>query len=125
MSPYYAHIFLYLSVPDRVGNLEFMDIRDTSVKVVWTPPASANGVLLGYTLTYMKVNASTSKISEQLGPEVLNYTITGLQATTAYTISVLARTRKGPGQAVSSNMESGLQPGQNLQTLHSFVLKFG
>ena len=34
-------------VPDAVGSLVFVDIRDTSVNVTWTAPENINGELTG------------------------------------------------------------------------------
>ncbi len=38
--------------PGAVGNLLFTDILLDSVNVSWTPPEEANGVVIGYVVSY-------------------------------------------------------------------------
>ena len=66
----------------------------------------------GYTLTYMKAGHVITMVTQEVGATTLNYTITGLTATTTYTIEVYARTRVGPGQPRSANIDSGIPPGR-------------
>ena len=65
----------------------------------------------GYTLSYMRKNQTITKVTEELGPSTLNYTIRGLTATTTYTIEVYARTRMGAGPSRSADIASGVPPG--------------
>ena len=78
-------------VPDQVGDLRFDNILDTSLRVLWTPPANINGMLTGYTLSYMRKNQTITKVTKELAPSYRNFTITGLTATTTYTIEVSPR----------------------------------
>lgn len=68
---------------------------------------------VGYTLSYMKKNMTITKVTKELGSAALNYIITGLTATTVYTIEVFAKTRMGPGPPRSADIESGVPPGQS------------
>ena len=43
----YYHDNISVSVPGMVGSLNFVDIRDTWLKVNWTEPGEINGVLQG------------------------------------------------------------------------------
>lgn len=97
-------------IPDRVSNLSFTNIMDTSLSVVWSPPLTANGILTGYTLTYMKKDLLETKVTMELSASVLNFTITGLAPTTTYTISIWAKTRVGAGQSRSADIRSGVTP---------------
>lgn len=97
-------------IPDQVSNLSFTNIMDTSLSVVWSPPLTANGILTGYTLTYMQKDLINTKVTTELNATVLNFTITGLAPTTTYTISVWASTRVGAGQSRSADIRSGVTP---------------
>ncbi len=66
----------------------------------------------GYTLTYMRKNVAVSKETIDLPPSSRNYTITGLTATTTYTIEIFAKTRIGPGPASATDIDSGIPPGR-------------
>ena len=63
-------------------------------------------------MTYVTTDIPGAKQTLDLDPSTLSYTITGLNATTKYTISVFASTRKGPGPARSADIESGVPPGK-------------
>lgn len=39
-------------VPDEVATLQFDEVSDREVKVIWTPPKSINGKLTGYQVKY-------------------------------------------------------------------------
>ena len=65
----------------------------------------------GFTLTFQKKNATITKVTKELGPTVLNFTITGLIATTTYTVEVFAKTQMGRGPPVSADIQSGIPPG--------------
>lgn len=60
----------------------------------------------------MRKNETISKVNVDLSPTTLNHTITGLTATTTYTIAVFAKTRVGAGPIKSADIESGVPPGK-------------
>ena len=60
----------------------------------------------------MKTNIPDVKETRNLSPSTLSYTISDIQATTKYTISVFAFTGKGPGPSISADIESGVPPGK-------------
>ena len=82
-----------------------LHVSPTATSVLWW--------FSGYTLTYEKKNETITKVTRELGPAVTNYTITGLTATTHYTVVISARTRVGSGPATSADVQSGIPPGQN------------
>ncbi|XP_073972084.1 sidekick cell adhesion molecule isoform X2 [Rhodnius prolixus] len=97
-------------VPDEVVNLQFEDVSDRAVKVVWSPPTHPNGVLTGYTLSYaMKDRPETLKI-EELPSDTTSIKIEQLQATTHYKFSVAAKTSKGTGSVREATIQSGVEP---------------
>lgn len=59
-------------------NLKFEDISDRSVRVLWDEPEQSNGILKGYTLSYMVKDAPHTKIVKNLTADVSTYTVTEL-----------------------------------------------
>ncbi|KAK3090478.1 hypothetical protein FSP39_012184 [Pinctada imbricata] len=97
-------------VPDVVASLAFTEVLDRSIKVVWTPPDSINGILLGYTIQWERTGQSNTQDEVDLTPDYLTYTINQLSPTTSYTVYVFARTVVGPGEKKSASVTSGVPP---------------
>lgn len=67
-----------------MGSLQFDDISDRAVRVSWSPPKKANGVLIGYKLSYqVKDNNDTYK-EEILPPNVTSIRVEHLQVLLFY-----------------------------------------
>ncbi|PSN39774.1 Protein sidekick [Blattella germanica] len=97
-------------VPDEVGSLQFDDVSDRAVKVIWSAPKQINGILTGYQLTYMiKDQPETLKI-ENFTSEIHSVMINHLQATTHYRFEVSARTAVGLGPSRVATIQSGIEP---------------
>ena len=64
---------------------------------------------LGYKLSYMKKGLLITKVTEMLSG--LNYTVTGLTATTTYTVEIVALTGVGAGPALVKDVVTGVPPG--------------
>ena len=72
-------LFFVVTVPDDVGSLQFDDVSDRAVKVIWSPPKQINGILTGYQLTYMvKDQPETLKV-ENLTSDTLSVMVNQLQ----------------------------------------------
>nr|XP_045601913.1 protein sidekick-like isoform X1 [Procambarus clarkii] len=97
-------------VPDSVVNLKFEDISDRSVRVLWDEPEHSNGILKGYTLSYMVKDSPHTKILQNLTADVTTFMVTELSATTFYTFEVYAWTSVGPGIPVIATLQSGVKP---------------
>ncbi|XP_050687397.1 protein sidekick-like isoform X4 [Eriocheir sinensis] len=97
-------------VPDPVLNLKFEDISDRSVTVHWDEPEKSNGILKGYTLSYMVKDSPHSKTIKNLTADVSTYTVTELSATTYYTFEVYAWSGVGPGVPRVATLQSGVEP---------------
>ncbi|XP_075219912.1 sidekick cell adhesion molecule [Lycorma delicatula] len=97
-------------VPGEVANLQFEDISDRAVKVVWSPPSQMNGILTGYTLTYSIKDKLDTVKTENLTASQFSIKINHLQATTHYRFEVRAWTRVGPGPARIATIQSGVEP---------------
>ncbi|CAM4809050.1 unnamed protein product [Rotaria magnacalcarata] len=101
-------------VPDQVENLTFSNVYDTSLDISWQKPSEINGHLIGYELEWYQINNTQSNLYDrsviEIEPHLTTYKINNLSATTCYTISVRAKTRKGFGLKRSASIESGYPP---------------
>lgn len=97
-------------MPGEVSNLQFDEISDRSVTVLWSPPKQINGILKGYQVVYqVKDKPDTIRI-QNLTADTTSITINHLQATTHYRFEVTAWTSKGSGPAKVAVIQSGVEP---------------
>lgn len=75
------------AVPDEVGRLQFEEISDRAVKVVWSPPEHINGELTGYTLSYSVRDKPDTLKSENLTADTLSVKVTQLQVSLTLTFN--------------------------------------
>jgi len=89
-------------------------VYDTSLDISWQKPLEINGDLIGYELEWYQMNNTKAELTDrsiiEIKPELMTYKINNLSATTWYTISVRAKTRKGFGLKRSASIESGYPP---------------
>ncbi|XP_022080215.1 protein sidekick-2-like isoform X2 [Acanthaster planci] len=97
-------------VPGSVGSLKLKDVVDTSLKVEWTVPTETNGVIRGYEIKWYRYNTTSTSPPISLPPEQREYTVTGLTATTRYTLVMWARTSVGRGPPKETSFSSGVPP---------------
>ncbi|XP_061629770.1 neuronal cell adhesion molecule-like isoform X5 [Phyllopteryx taeniolatus] len=91
-------------VPGAPSSLTVTNPNLDSLSLEWNPPRDQNGLLTGYTLKYHPVNNSN-----ELGPEEelalaaneTSVTLLNLKYSTRYKFYLNAKTRKGPGPAVT------------------------
>ena len=107
-----TQLSLCFSVPDQVENLTFSNVYDTSLDITWQTPIEINGHLIAYELEWSPLNSTTAtdRSVMEIPPQSTTYMIKNLSATTWYTISVRAKTRKGYGVKRSASIESGYPP---------------
>lgn len=74
--------FHCFSVPNQVESLKFEDISDRSVRVMWDEPEHSNGILNGYTLSYMVKDAPHTKVVHNLTADVTTFKVTELTVST-------------------------------------------
>lgn len=100
--------------PESVNSFKFSDVKDTSLRLSWSPPEKVNGELLGYTLKYCSVMASSSSPCEwryfNYSSNINESVITDLKPDTTYTFEINAVTRIGPGPPVVANVKSSVAP---------------
>jgi len=96
-----------ISVPSQPPtDLTAYNTSSTSLQVAWgeVPDGFVHGILQGYRVFYKKTgNKNDSYVNSTTGPNERKFHITGLEKFTAYTLKVLAFTRKGDG-VVSLNI---------------------
>ncbi|KAK7939768.1 hypothetical protein WMY93_003094 [Mugilogobius chulae] len=90
-------------VPGPPVGILFPEVRTTSVRLIWQPPAQPNGIILAYQITYRR-NSSNSNTAtvDVLSPSARQYTATGLKPETVYVFRLTAQTRKGWGEAAEA-----------------------
>ncbi|KAM6050623.1 protein sidekick-2 [Chlamydotis macqueenii] len=90
-------------VPGPPVGILFPEVRTTSVRLVWQPPAAPNGVILAYRVTHrLNTTALNAAAVEVLEPSARQYTATGLQPEATYLFRIAAQTRKGWGEAAEA-----------------------
>ncbi|NXJ70226.1 SDK2 protein, partial [Rostratula benghalensis] len=90
-------------VPGPPVGILFPEVRTTSVRLVWQPPAAPNGIILAYQVTHcLNTTATATATTELLEPSAHQYTATGLQPEATYLFRIAAQTRKGWGEAAEA-----------------------
>lgn len=97
-------------MPDEVSNLQFDDISDRAVKVVWSSPKQSNGILTGYRLKYLVKDHMNTLKEELFPPNISSVMIENLEATTFYTFEISAMTAVGDGPTKEATIQSGIKP---------------
>ncbi|XP_038141195.1 protein sidekick-1-like isoform X2 [Cyprinodon tularosa] len=86
-------------VPGPPVRMIFPEVRLTSVRVVWQPPAFPNGIVLGYQISYRLHSRDSLRWSVvEVGSNARQFTVTGLSSEHTYVFRLIARTAVGWGQ---------------------------
>uniref|UniRef100_A0A8C6TGS4 Sidekick cell adhesion molecule 1a n=1 Tax=Neogobius melanostomus TaxID=47308 RepID=A0A8C6TGS4_9GOBI len=86
-------------VPGPPVRVVFPEVRLTSVRVVWQPPTSPNGIILGYQISYrLEGRALLRWTTVEVGSTGRQFTVTGLAPEQTYAFRLTARTAVGWGQ---------------------------
>uniref|UniRef100_A0A4W2CKT8 Sidekick cell adhesion molecule 2 n=1 Tax=Bos indicus x Bos taurus TaxID=30522 RepID=A0A4W2CKT8_BOBOX len=90
-------------VPGPPVGILFPEVRTTSVRLVWQPPAAPNGIILAYQITH-RLNATSANAAavEVLAPSARQFTATSLKPESVYLFRITAQTRKGWGEAAEA-----------------------
>ncbi|NXA30009.1 SDK2 protein, partial [Ibidorhyncha struthersii] len=90
-------------VPGPPVGILFPEVRTTSVRLVWQPPAAPNGIILAYQVTHcLNTTMANAATVEVLESSARQYTATGLQPEATYLFRIAAQTRKGWGAAAEA-----------------------
>ncbi|MEQ2221411.1 Protein sidekick-1, partial [Ilyodon furcidens] len=77
----------------------FPEVRLTSVRVVWQPPAFPNGIILGYQISYRLHSRDPLRwTTVEVGSNARQFTVTGLSSEHTYVFRLTARTAVGWGE---------------------------
>lgn len=97
-------------VPDEITGLQFDDVSDRAVTVMWAKPKNSNGILTGYQVRYqIKDQPNTLKIVN-LTAEETSLQVTQLVATTHYWFEITSWTSIGSGPPKTATIQSGVEP---------------
>uniref|UniRef100_A0A8D0HE11 Sidekick cell adhesion molecule 2 n=1 Tax=Sphenodon punctatus TaxID=8508 RepID=A0A8D0HE11_SPHPU len=90
-------------VPGPPVGILFPEVRTTSVRLIWQPPAAPNGIILAYQITH-RLNTTTANAAsvEVLNPSARQFTATSLRPESTYLFRITAQTRKGWGEAAEA-----------------------
>ncbi|XP_033945054.1 protein sidekick-2 isoform X7 [Pseudochaenichthys georgianus] len=90
-------------VPGPPVGILFPEVRTSSVRLIWQPPAQPNGIILAYQITYRRNSSSSSAATvDVLSPSARQYTASGLKPEAVYVYRLTAQTRKGWGEAAEA-----------------------
>ncbi|XP_045475699.1 protein sidekick [Harmonia axyridis] len=106
----YVYIKTKEDVPGEVASLQFDEISDRYVNVIWSPPKEPNGILTSYQITYHVRDKPETVKMLNLSSDTLNIGINDLQAMTHYRFEVTASTRVGMGPPKIATIQSGVEP---------------
>ncbi|XP_010854785.1 PREDICTED: protein sidekick-2 [Bison bison bison] len=101
-------------VPGPPVGILFPEVRTTSVRLVWQPPAAPNGIILAYQITH-RLNATSANAAavEVLAPSARQFTATSLKPESVYLFRITAQTRKGWGEAAEALVVTTEKRGKN------------
>ncbi|XP_051904168.1 protein sidekick-2-like [Hippocampus zosterae] len=90
-------------VPGPPVGILFPEVRTTSVRLIWQPPAQPNGIILAYQVTYRSNSSGSSGATvDVLSPSARQYAAAALRPQTAYVFGLSAQTRKGWGEVAEA-----------------------
>uniref|UniRef100_A0A8D3E8J7 Sidekick cell adhesion molecule 2a n=1 Tax=Scophthalmus maximus TaxID=52904 RepID=A0A8D3E8J7_SCOMX len=90
-------------VPGPPVGILFPEVRTTSVRLIWQPPAQPNGIILAYQIIFRRNSSSSNAATvDVLSPSARQYTATGLKPEMVYVFRLTAQTRKGWGEAAEA-----------------------
>ncbi|XP_040002524.1 protein sidekick-1-like [Xiphias gladius] len=86
-------------VPGPPVRMVFPEVRLSSVRVVWQPPANPNGIILGYQISYCLDSRDPLRwTTVEVGSNARQFTVTGLSSEKTYMFRLTARTATGWGE---------------------------
>ena len=99
---------IFSIVPSHPLNVKTNDVTSTSITVIWKPPQSPNGRLLGYEVSYTPNGGQPSVVNVQNNT---TRKLAGLKPYTAYSVKVRAKTMAGFGSYSLPSSVSTLEDG--------------
>ena len=109
-------VCIVYSVASAPTNVMAVQDGPTSIRVTWTPPTPL-GDTTGYRISYTGGSSGSVDIS---GGSTDEYTLTGLQSGTTYTISIVGTSQDQPSSAVV--LELTLSERDKEEHAHTFTI---
>lgn len=97
-------------LPEIVSSLDFDDVLDKSLRIIWTPPKRLNGKLVSYNLEYSDINSPDRRMKKSYGPDSTEDKIVDLSPQTTYVFKMFAQTRIGRGPDKVANITTRVPP---------------
>ena len=108
-------------VPSPPLNVKTNDVTSTSITIIWEPPQSPNGRLLGYEVSYTPNGGQTSVVG--IPQYNTSWKLTCLKPHAVYSVQVRAKTMAGFGSYSLSSNVSTLEDGMLIYELHGGSLR--
>jgi hypothetical protein len=96
-------------LPEAVQAIEFADVLDKGLRVIWKPPKRINGELSQYTLEYWETS-NEKKHSKIFPPSINEARIVDLNPQTLYTFRIFAHTDVGQGPPKMNQVKTSVPP---------------
>lgn len=97
-------------LPEAVPILEFADVLDKSLRVLWKAPNRINGELDHYTLEYSEASSSDKKILKNYPASATEARIVDLVPQTSYNFKIFPHTNVGQGPGKANNITTSVPP---------------
>lgn len=97
-------------LPEAVPVIEFFNVLDETLRVVWRAPKRINGELSHYTVEYSETSSSDKKILKKYPATITEARIAGLSPETSYTFKIYAHTDVGPGPGKTAQITTSVPP---------------
>lgn len=97
-------------LPEAVPLMEFADVLDKTLRVIWKPPKRINGELSHYTLEYSESSSTDKKILKKYPATTTEAKIVDLKDQTPYTFKIYAHTDVGQGPGKTAHVTTSVPP---------------
>lgn len=97
-------------LPEAVPVLEFADVLDKSLRVLWRAPNRINGELDHYTLEYSETSSSGKKIFKNYPASTTEARIVDLMPQTSYNFTIYPHTNVGVGPGKGNRTTTSVPP---------------
>ncbi|XP_029689798.1 neural cell adhesion molecule L1 isoform X2 [Takifugu rubripes] len=89
-------------VPGPPMSMQMTSPSESEITLHWTPPSKPNGILLGYSLQYRKMQSDDNplQVVDIASPEITHLTLKGLDRHSHYQFLLMARTAAGKGLSI-------------------------
>lgn len=97
-------------LPEAVAAIEFADVLDKSLRIIWEPPKRINGELDHYALEYSETFSTDKKIVKNYPAGAIEAKIVDLTPETSYDFKITPYTKVGPGPGKTNRTTTSVPP---------------